>query len=70
MWVGERKRQQKKEIGIDIDSQLSPKCESLKHCRSNPVNEQQSEKPTGSFQNILSLEKIKIISIRIIFMGL
>lgn len=39
MWVGERKRQQKKEMEIGVESQLSPEHESLKHCRSNPGNE-------------------------------
>lgn len=39
MCVGERKRQRKKEMQIDIESQLSPECGSPKHCRSNPCNE-------------------------------
>lgn len=36
-WI--RKMQHKKEMEIDIESQLSSECGSLKHCRSNPGNE-------------------------------
>lgn len=39
MRVGERKKQQKKEMQIDTESQLSPECGSPKHCRSNPCKE-------------------------------
>lgn len=35
----DKKNEHKKEMEIDIESQLSPECGSLKHCRSNPGNE-------------------------------